>query len=140
MEKSMSFDHQATSSQSVQAESRTMSRSEAAAARRNIADTSKTLMAIKHHLVSAPVTTLNATEVAEKFIAVAELQACIEKNKDLLMQALPSNTGGKLSDKERQEIKGYYSTGNYTQDALAEQYQVSQGTIHNVIAPPKEQS
>jgi transcriptional antiterminator len=129
----MPFKHQPQSTQIVQAESRAMSRSEAAAARRNIEDMNKTLTAIKHHLVSAPVTTLNATEVAEKFIAVAELQECIDKNRALLMQALPSNTGGKLSDKERQEIKGYYATGNYTQDALAEQYQVSQATIHNVI-------
>lgn len=116
------------------AESHAMTRSDAAAARRNIADASKTLIAIKNHLLSAPVTTLNADEVAKKFIAASELQACIDKNKGILMQALPSNTGGKLSDKERREIKGYYATGNYTQDALAEQYEVSQGTIHNVIS------
>jgi hypothetical protein len=125
---------QSSPSHVVHAESRAMTRSDAAAARRSIADTNKTLIALKHHLLSAPVTTLNADDVAKKFIAASELQECIDKNKDLLMQALPNNTGGKLSDRERTEIKGYYATGNYTQDALAEQYGVSQGTIHNVIS------
>jgi DNA-binding transcriptional regulator LsrR (DeoR family) len=118
----------------AQDESRMMTRAEAAAVRRTFADTEKSLIAIQRNLLSISVTEDNIATVSQQLMAASQLRESLKHCKNQLLQSLPNNTGGKLSDQERKEIAGFYHTGNYTQEVLAEQYQVSQGTIHNVIA------
>lgn len=62
---------------------------------------------------------------SEQFMAVSQLRESLKKNEALLLQVLPSNTGGKISDQERNEIQWYYQNGHYTQETLTGQYQVS---------------
>lgn len=121
-----------------QAESRAMTRSEAAAARRNFEQMNGTLITIQRHLLNLPVTETNVNEVAEQLLAASRLRESLNVAKPLLTAALPQNSGGKLSEHERKEIRGYYQTGHFTQNALAQQYQVSQATIHNIVTDSLE--
>lgn len=116
-----------------QSESKALSRADVAAARRNFEAVNQSLVDIQRHLLQAPLSDLNVNEVASQLMAAAQLRDTLKATVPLLTAALPKNTGGKLTDQERREIKGYYSTGRFTQEMLAEQYQVSQATIHNVI-------
>ncbi|MYN04404.1 hypothetical protein GTP41_20125 [Pseudoduganella sp. DS3] len=116
------------------AESRMMTRSEVAAAKRSISELSKSLDQIQRQLINTPVAKTNAHEVAEKLLAASALRESLNRHEAQVLSALPQSKGGKLSDRERKEISGYYSTGHFTQGALAEQYGVSQSTIHEIVA------
>jgi DNA-directed RNA polymerase specialized sigma subunit len=124
----------------VQAESNVLSRSEVAATKRNLTELGKSLDLIQRQLISTPVDQTNAQEVAEKLLAASALRESLKRHEQQIVSSLPQTKGGKLSDRERQEIAGYYATGHFTQDALAEQYGVSQSTIHEVVAPKRDDS
>lgn len=124
----------------VQAESHVMTRSQTAAAKRNMAELGKSLDLIQRQLINTAVEQTNALEVAEKLLAASALKESLKKHEAQILSALPQSKGGKLSDRERQEISGYYATGHFTQDALAEQYGVSQSTIHEIVASNRDES
>jgi transposase-like protein len=46
---------------------------------------------------------------------------------------MPHASTARLSDQERQQIKGLYLSRLYTQQQLAEQYGVSQPTIGDIV-------
>lgn len=52
--------------------------------------------------------------------------------KQRLNNCLPHTSTARITDKERKEIRGLYSTGLYTQGQLAEQYGVTQPTISDI--------
>lgn len=124
----------------VQAESHVLSRSQVAAAKRSLTELGKSLDLIQRQLINTPVDQTSAQEVAEKLLAASALRESLKRNEQQILFSLPQTRGGKLSDRERQEIAGYYATGHFTQDALAEQYGVSQSTIHEVVAPKRADS
>ena len=124
----------------VQAESHVLSRSQVAAAKRSLTELGKSLDLIQRQLINTPVDQTSAKEVAEKLLAASALRESLKRNEQQILSSLPQTRGGKLSDRERQEIAGYYATGHFTQDALAEQYGVSQSTIHEVVAPKRADS
>lgn len=124
----------------VQAESHVLSRSQVAAAKRSLTELGKSLDLIQRQLINTPVDQTSAQEVAEKLLAASALRESLKRNEQQILSSLPQTRGGKLSDRERQEIAGYYATGHFTQDALAEQYGVSQSTIHEVVAPKRADS
>ena len=99
---------------------------------------SKSLDTIQRHLINMPVDQTNAQEIAEKLLAASALRESLKRHEQQILSALPQAKGGKLSDKERLEISGYYQTGHFTQDALAEQYGVSQSTIHEIVSFQKD--
>ena len=121
----------------IQAESRVMSRSETAAAKRSMAELSKSLGVIQQQLINTPVDQTNAQAVAERLLAASALRESLKRHEQQILSALPQTKGGKLSDRERQEISAYYQTGHFTQDALADQYGVSQSTVHEIISSQK---
>lgn len=121
----------------IQDESRMMTRAEAAASRRTFADTDKALIAIQRNLLNMTITETNVDVVSQQLMAASRLRESLKQTKAILLASLPDNSGAKLSDQEQTEISGYYATGNYTQNQLAEQYQVSQATIHNVTTKSK---
>lgn len=121
----------------IQDESRMMTRAEAAASRRTLADTDKALVAIQRNLLNMTVSETNVDVVSQQLMAASRLRETLKQTKSILLASLPDNTGAKLSEQEQKEISGYYATGNYTQNQLAEQYQVSQATIHNVTTKSK---
>lgn len=52
-----------------------------------------------------------------------------------MQRAMPNAGNARLPVGERQQVKGYYTTRNYTQEQLADQFQVSQATASNIVAP-----
>lgn len=110
-----------------------MTRSESAMAQRSMEDMENMLVAMQRHLLNAPVTQLTVGEVAEKLMAASTLKQTLERCAPALQAALPKVGTARLTDSDKREIRGYYATGNYTQEQLARQYQVSQATISNII-------
>lgn len=116
-----------------QSESRAMTRSESAMTQRTMEDMANALVAMQRHLMNAPVSQLTVGEVAEKLMAASTLKQTLESCAPVLQAALPKVGTARLTDSDKREIRGYYATGNYTQEQLARQYQVSQATISNII-------
>jgi DNA-directed RNA polymerase specialized sigma subunit len=50
-----------------------------------------------------------------------------------MLDLMPETSTARLSDNERQQIKGLYSSGLYTQQEIADQYGVSQPTIGDIV-------
>lgn len=115
-----------------------MTRSDVAATKRSLRGLESSLQKIQTDLINRPVDEGNVNEVAHQLLAASQLRQAIMKNRDIIESAITTKTGGKLTQKEKKEINGYYMTGNYTQSQLAEQYGVSQPTIHNAINSSEE--
>ncbi|MBF6650433.1 hypothetical protein [Methylobacter sp. BlB1] len=52
---------------------------------------------------------------------------------ELISNCMPKASTARLTEKERTEIKGLYQSGLYTQAQLADQYNVTQPTISDII-------
>lgn len=50
-----------------------------------------------------------------------------------IKSCMPPSSTARLTPQERQQIKGFYQTGLYTQQQLAEQYGVTQPTIGDIV-------
>lgn len=116
-----------------QSESRVMTRSESAMTQRTMDDMANALVAMQRHLMNVPVSETTVNEVAQQLMAASQLRQTLQTCAPILQTALPQAGNARLTDADRQEIRGYYATGNYTQDQLAKQYQVSQGTVSNIV-------
>ncbi|WP_454843751.1 hypothetical protein [Rahnella aceris] len=55
--------------------------------------------------------------------------------RDTLSSMMPADSTARLSQQERTQIQGLYTTGLYTQTQLAAQYNVSQPTIGEIVKP-----
>jgi DNA-binding CsgD family transcriptional regulator len=83
---------------------------------------------------SAPQCSKEAFEEAwEKRDQLNKVQEQMGQLQAQMSDLLPEASTARLSDTERQQIKGLYATGLYTQQQLAEQYGVSQPTIGDII-------
>lgn len=116
-----------------QSESREMTRSEVAKARRTMTEMEESLVSIQRHLMNIPVSETTVHQVAEQLMAAASLRQSLAAVAPVLQQAMPQAGNARLTERERREIRGYYMTGNYTQEQLAAQFGVSQSTIHNTV-------
>ena len=121
------------------AESPAMTRSEVATARRSMADLGRSLELVQQQLLNVPVDQTNAVEVAEKLLAASRLKEALKHTQAAINASLPHGKG-KLSDEARQEIAGFYFTGQYTQETLADHYNVSQSTVHEIVTKFKAAS
>jgi hypothetical protein len=115
-----------------------MSRSDVAAAKRNIQGLKESVELIQRQLLNVPANNANVGDIANQLLAASALRQAIQANETVILSALPQQKGGKLSDKERQEIDGYYKTGNYTQTALADQFGVAQSTIQAIVSSSED--
>lgn len=119
----------------IKTESRAMTRSEVAQGRRALQEMNDTLLAVERQLLHEDLTAANALEVANKMVLASNLRKKLQEAAPMLQGAMPNAGNARLSARERQQVKGYYMTGNYTQEQLADQFQVSQATVSNIVAP-----
>lgn len=117
----------------IRTESREMSRSEVAQARRSFQEMNESLLAVERQLLHEDLRPENANEVAQRMVLASDLRRRLQAALPVLESSMPSAGNARLTDRERQQIQGYYATGNYTQDQLADQFQVSQSTVHNIV-------
>ncbi|MBU7442159.1 hypothetical protein [Paraburkholderia fungorum] len=120
------------------AESPAMTRSDVAKARRSMQDLGHSLELVQRQLLNVPVDQTNALEVAERLLAASRLKETLKQTQAAINESLPHGKG-KLSDEVRQEIAGFYLTGQYTQETLADQYNVSQSTVHEIVTKHKSE-
>lgn len=122
----------------IKTESREMTRSEVAKGRRALQEMNDTLLAVERQLLSDDLTSSTALEVAEKIVLASNLRKKLQDAVPMLQGSMPNPGNARLSDGERRQIKGYYHTGNYTQEQLADQFQVSQATVSNIVSEDDE--
>ena len=72
-------------------------------------------------------------ETWDKREKINEINNKISEIEKDLMHELPSTGSARLSDEEKQQIRGLHSTKLYTQKELADQYGVSQPTVGDII-------
>lgn len=115
-----------------------MTRSDVASAKRNLEGLKESVEQIQKKLINSPVDQANVMVVAEQLLHAAKLRQTIQETEASILSSLPQQKGGKLSEQERKEIAGFYSTGLYTQTALASHYGVVQSTIQTIVAGPND--
>ena len=118
-----------------QSESRAITRSESAMTQRTMDDMATSLVAMQRHLLNIPVSETTVNQVAQQLMAASQLRQALDSCAPVLQGALPQAGTARLTDADRQEIRGFYATGRYTQEQLARQYQVSQATVSNTVSP-----
>lgn len=69
----------------------------------------------------------------EKREELNRLNEDISKIEDRLKQYTPPPSSARLTEQERNEIRGLHSSGLYTQQQLADQYGVTQPTISDLL-------
>ena len=114
------------------------SRSELATKQRAFDDlkslTQKASSEILRIAATSPNCTREAFEMAwKKRQELNSLQQQLDSIEQKLNDCLPPKGSARLTDKERKEIQGLYSSGLYTQAQLAEQYGKTQSTISDII-------
>ncbi|MEI8573957.1 hypothetical protein U737_12225 [Methylomonas sp. LW13] len=62
-----------------------------------------------------------------------EVNSELSKLEEKMAACMPSTSTARLSEKEKNEIRGLYATGLYTQQQLADQYGVTQPTIGDIV-------
>nr|WP_267911043.1 MULTISPECIES: sigma factor-like helix-turn-helix DNA-binding protein [Pseudomonas] len=67
-------------------------------------------------------------------VLASDLRKRLQAAAPVLQAVTPRAGNARLTDRERTEIQGYYMTGNYTQEQLASQFQVSQATVSNIVS------
>ena len=94
----------------------------------------ETLLAVERQLLHEDLSAANALEVAEKMVLASDLRRRLQAAAPVLQAVTPKAGNARLTERERVEIQGYYMTGNYTQEQLASQFQVSQATVSNIVS------
>ncbi|KAA0948939.1 hypothetical protein FQ186_03720 [Pseudomonas sp. ANT_H14] len=117
----------------IKTESQAMTRSQVATAQRSFQEMNDSLLAVERQLLHEDLTAANVQEIAEKMVLASDLRRRLQAAAPVLQGVTPKAGNARLTDRERREIQGYYMTGNYTQEQLAAQFQVSQATVSNIV-------
>ena len=118
----------------IKTESQAMTRSQVAATHRSFQEMNDALLAVERQLLHEDLSAANALEVAQKMVLASDLRKRLQAAAPVLQAVTPRAGNARLTDRERTEIQGYYMAGNYTQEQLASQFQVSQATVSNIVS------
>lgn len=133
----------AATAQVVQAaQQQSFSRSDIATTRRAVQDlkdqTQKLSTAILQIAATSPDCAKEAFEAAwQQRHQLNQVQQQLNSLEQQIGNCLPHASTARLTDKERREIQGLYSSGLYTQGQLANQYGVTQPTISDITKSAK---
>lgn len=124
------------------AQQQSFSRSDIATTRRAVQDlkdqTQKLSNAILQIAATSPDCAKEAFEAAwQQRQQLNSAQQQLNSLEQQLSNCLPHASTARLTDKERKEIQGLYSSGLYTQGQLADQYGVTQPTISDITKSMK---
>jgi CRISPR/Cas system endoribonuclease Cas6 (RAMP superfamily) len=123
--------------QLYQAETRaSISRSQAAEAKRSIAGMKQAYITLKPIVVNRMLQSVNDmsafAEAQEEIKQLEDLKSNIEKFEKII-EKTPVETPKRTTHQEQKEIRGLYETGKYLEDDLAEQYSLTQGGINKIL-------
>ncbi|MBK5376205.1 hypothetical protein JFT81_16360 [Pseudomonas sp. TH43] len=113
-----------------------LSRAAVASTRRGIDDLTQGIQHIERSLLQQGFSSTNqqtAVEVAEQFLEAQRLKAELGRALARTEAILPSHGNAKLTEEEKNQIRGLYASGLYTQAQLARQYGVQQPTISEIV-------
>lgn len=124
------------------AQQQSFSRSDIATTKRAVRDlkdqTQKLSNAILQIAATSPDCDKEAFEAAwQQRQQLNSVQQQLTSLEQQLNNCLPHASTARLTDKERKEIQGLYSSGLYTQGQLADQYGVTQPTISDITKSMK---
>lgn len=124
------------------AQQQSFSRSDIATTKRAVQDlkdqTQKLSNAILQIAATSPDCAKEAFEAAwQQRQQLNSVQQQLTSLAQQLSNCLPHASTARLTDKERKEIQGLYSSGLYTQGQLADQYGVTQPTISDITKSMK---
>jgi hypothetical protein len=129
------IDHGSSGTEQVsRVEGRHISRTVVATTRRGIDDIKKGIEEVAKGLMHQGFDEeMTVNEVAAKFLEAQRLRAELNAVLARTEAMLPNHGNAKLTENEKKQIRGLYSTGLYTQTQLAGQYGVQQPTISEII-------
>lgn len=117
-----------------------LSRSEAAEARRTIHGMQQSYLNLKPVVTNRMMEAgknqdLNAMKsITADLETLEKMEASITSLNNMVSSAT-IDTNRRTTEQERQEIRGFYSSGKYDQNDLAEQYDLSQPAISKIVKP-----
>lgn len=119
----------------VTVESSRFSRAQVATTRRGIDDLRSGIDRIERTLLdqSYDASDAGVHDSFMKFQQARKLKAELNRALEQTEAMLPTHGNAKLTEEEKRQIRGLYSTGLYTQEQLARQYGVTQPTISDVV-------
>lgn len=120
------------------AQQQIFSRSDAATIKRAFQDLNKKTTILQNEIMRLAATEKdcsveNFKEAWENRKKLNELNTQFSSLEKDLSSYLPKPSTARLSTREKQEIKGLYQAGLYTQSQLAEQYNIRQSSVSDII-------
>lgn len=117
---------------------RATTRSDVATMRRSISDLKSQVNRLQNNLETTIAQSENMEYTTfqsawEQRKELNQLNKTISEIKDRLKQHTPLPSNARLTEQERNEIRGLHSSGLYTQQQLADQYGVTQPTISDLL-------
>ena len=119
------------------AQQQSFSRSDIATTRRAVNDLKDQTQKLSNAILQIAATSTSCQKEAfeaawQQRQQLNNVQQQLSSLEQQLSNCLPHASTARLTDKERKEIQGLYSSGLYTQGQLADQYGVTQPTISDI--------